>query len=182
MSSLLRIAANRANGSKSRGPVTPAGKQASAANSVHSTGPVTPEGKARVSQNAVKHGLLAKSIVLPDECAAGFEAGFAALRDEFRPRTYFENECVEIMAAANWRRKRAWLFETSRLARAIRVQESGAGGDNDSPAMQAALAFGNLCDTSTVLQTLNRHEVRLSREFIRHFRLLQACRERESGI
>jgi len=201
MSSLVRINANRANGSKSRGPVTPEGKLASVRNSAHSTGPVTPEGKARVSQNAVKHGLLAKTIVLPDECCEGFEAALAALRDELRPGTYLENEYVEIMAAANWRRKRAWYLETARLTNAIQARKNAQAegsvvpaaadpvadplaptpGDPDanseSPAMQTALAFGDLCDGSSVLQTLHRHEIRLSREFVRHLRLLRAGRE-----
>jgi len=32
-----------------------------------STGPVTPEGKNKVKWNALKHGLLAKSVVIPTE-------------------------------------------------------------------------------------------------------------------
>jgi len=50
MSSTLRIAASRANGARSRGPVTEAGKLASAANGIHAHGAVTPEGQARSAQ------------------------------------------------------------------------------------------------------------------------------------
>ena len=58
MSSTAQIAANRAN-------------------ALRSTGPVTPEGKARVSQNALKHGLTAKHLVIRDD----EHEEFAALRD-----------------------------------------------------------------------------------------------------
>lgn len=177
MSSLVRISANRANARKSRGPITPEGKRASARSSLRSTGPVTPEGKARVSRNALKHGLLAKSVVLPDECSEGFETAFMALCDELQPRTYLENECVEIMAVANWRRKRAWHMEMDRLTHAIRSQQSTADPENpEPPSIQTALAFGNLSERSNVLRTLHRYEVRLSREFIRHLKLYQAIR------
>ena len=43
MSSILRLESSRANGAKSRGPVTAAGKQTSAANAIHATGSVTLE-------------------------------------------------------------------------------------------------------------------------------------------
>src|ERR1019366_2200917 len=87
MSSILRIESSRANGAKSRGPVTAIGKAASAANAIHAHGAVTPEGKARASQNATRHGMLAQSIVLPSESDAGFTALLAELLDEFQPET-----------------------------------------------------------------------------------------------
>jgi hypothetical protein len=37
---------------------------ANAANALHSTGPRTPEGKTRSSQNASKHGLTARQVVI----------------------------------------------------------------------------------------------------------------------
>ena len=181
MSSIRRINANRINGSKSRGPVTAEGKRISAANAIHSTGPVTAEGKARVSQNALKHGLLARSVALPSECREGFDEAFAALREEFQPRTYLETRLVEIMAVADWRRTRAWQMEMAQHTHAIRARQSAADPVADAenaefPAMYTALAFGDLCDQSTVLRVLHRYETRLSREFIRHFYLYESRR------
>ena len=40
---------------------------ANRANALHSTGPKTPEGKAAVRQNALRHGLLAGDVVLPEQ-------------------------------------------------------------------------------------------------------------------
>jgi len=181
MSSTLRIAANRANAAKSRGPVTPEGKKASAANSARSTGPITPEGKARASQNALTHGLLARSVVLPTECSDGFDAAFAALRDELQPRSYIEHRLVEIMAISDWRRTRAWHMEMAQHTHAIRARQSAADPVADQEnfeiaSMHTALAFGDLCDRSAVLRNLHRYEVRLSREFLRHLRLYESRR------
>ncbi len=181
MSSILRNSASRANGAKSRGPVTAEGKRISARNTAHSTGPVTPEGKARSSQNALRHGLLAKAVVLPDECPETFEASLAALREELQPQTFTENEFVEIIAIANWRRRRLWHIEGAHYTRAIlsRQQADDAGADpgvSANPSMRTALAFGSLCEGSNILRNLHRYEVRFSREFTRHLLLYEARR------
>jgi hypothetical protein len=54
MASAAQVLANRSNAQKS-------------------TGPRTPEGKAVVSQNAVKHGLLAREVVIKGEDSGEFE-------------------------------------------------------------------------------------------------------------
>ena len=42
-------------------------------NSTHSTGPKSAAGKQRVAQNALKHGLSAKTVVLPHEDAEEYQ-------------------------------------------------------------------------------------------------------------
>ncbi len=111
MSSKFRIAASRANGAKSRGPVTDEGKRIAALNTIHSTGPVTPEGKFRVSQNATRHGLLADSLVLEGESEARFCSLLAAFEAELQPESQIEHDQAEIMAVAQWRRMRLWSIE-----------------------------------------------------------------------
>ena len=181
MSSLLRIAANRANGAKSRGPVTPEGKQIAAANVVHSTGPRTPEGKARASQNAIRHGILARSVVLRNGCPDSFEKAHTALRNELQPRSYIDHELIEIMAAAHWRRKRSWCIEKDQIDHAIQERETAAGPgpaqeNSELVSMQTALAFGALCNNSTTLKNLRRYEVSHSREFLRHLFIYESRR------
>jgi hypothetical protein len=146
MSSRLRIDASRANGAKSRGPVTVAGRLASLANSAKSTGAVTPEGQARSSQNAFpqngesvrpyprnaeapgstsgRHGILADSIVLDSESAERFSDVLTTLQEELQPATSIESRYVETMALAEWRRLRLICLEKEQLAIETRRQEA----------------------------------------------------------
>ena len=183
MSSIVRIDANRKNGAKSRGPVTPEGKQISAANAAHSTGPVTPEGKARVSRNAVKHGILAQSVVLPGECPRGFEKSLAAFRDELRPRTYIDHELVDAMVSAHWRRKRAWCIEKEQITHAIEARQNDPENSEnaDSPSRQTALAFSALSTGPGNLKSIRRYEVTYSREFLRHLSLYESRSRNDVG-
>src|SRR5689334_20140282 len=96
MSSLRRIEASRANGAKSRGPVTA-------------------EGKLRSSQNALKHGLLSNDVVLATESRETFDRLLEALIARFQPADQAEMICVEHMAAAEWRIRRIWAAETADL-------------------------------------------------------------------
>ena len=52
---------------------TTAQRKANRQNAKKSTGPRTPEGKARSSQNALKHGLLARDAVMADEDPAEYD-------------------------------------------------------------------------------------------------------------
>ena len=124
MSSIFRIAVSRANGAKSRGPITLAGKLASSANSARSTGPVTPDGKALSSQNAIRHGILAESIVLDSESAERFSEVLSTLQEELQPATSIESRYVETMALAEW--GRLWLIclEKEQIVIETRRQEA----------------------------------------------------------
>ena len=93
MSSLGRINASRANGRLSKGPVTAVGKL-------------------RSSQNAVRHGLLARCLVLGDESPEAFQSLLAAYIDRLQPADALELDMVEEMVAAIWRLRRSWAIET----------------------------------------------------------------------
>jgi hypothetical protein len=81
-------------------------------NARHSTGPKTPEGKGRSSANAVRHGLLARQIVLPIEDRAQYLELLAALEAEHQPEGPLETYLVHQMAATQWRLQRLTRIET----------------------------------------------------------------------
>ena len=187
---MLRIESSRANGAKSRGAVTKAGKIASAANSIHSTGPITSDGRARSSQNAIRHGMLAASVVLPSEASPAFTELLSGLQDEFQPETASERRLVEIMAVADWRRSRLWCLEMAEYVHAVHKQERlndpfADQENSEIPSMHTALAFTSLSDDSRALELLNRYEVRYSREYHRtlmYFKALRNERGKKSQI
>ena len=90
--------------------------QANRNNAQNSTGPRTEEGKSRVSQNALKHGLLARDAVLPGEDPADFEAQLAALEADIQPQGALECELVRQLADAQWRLRRLTRIESGYLA------------------------------------------------------------------
>jgi hypothetical protein len=124
MFSILRIEASRANGAKSRGPVTVAGRLASLANSAKSTGAVTPEGHARSSQNAIRHGILVESAVLGSESAGAFSEVLSTLQEELQPSSSIESKYVETMALAEWRRLRLICLEKEQMTIEASRQEA----------------------------------------------------------
>ncbi len=84
-------------------------------NAAHSTGPRTEEGKQIVSQNALKHGLLAREVVVSvgdgAENRQEFDAMLLDLKDYFAPQGVLEEILVEKIAVAYWRLRRAHRFE-----------------------------------------------------------------------
>ena len=54
-------------------PTTPARAAASRANGLKSRGPVTPDGKYNSSRNAIRHGILARFLVMNGELPDLFE-------------------------------------------------------------------------------------------------------------
>jgi len=107
-SSIKRILSSRANGARSKGPVTESGKQISA-------------------QNARKHGLLAKIVVLKNESKPGFAETMAEHLERFQPADAVEYGIVEEMVAAHWQLRRSWSIETKTLDECFRPEECPDG-------------------------------------------------------
>jgi hypothetical protein len=181
MSSILRINASRANGAKSKGPITPEGKLVAAANSVKSTGPTTPEGKSICSRNATRHGLLADSLVLEGEAEERFLAMLSSLQSELKPADGLESNQIEIMAVAHWRRMRIWSLEKAHYIEETRKRLAAEGDDGSPPIIQLARSFRALADGSSVLELLSRYEIRFSREYLRALACLNQNRDRKNA-
>src|SRR5689334_20233921 len=99
MRSEKQLKASRANGAKSRGPVTAPGKRNS-------------------SLNSLRHGAFSHEIRLATESEAEFEAFAQSLRDEFQPQGFFESMLVDTIISAKWRAVRF-----SILAKALKDYE-----------------------------------------------------------
>ncbi len=90
-------------------------KAASRANGAKSRGPVTPEGKLRSSRSNVEQGMLARTVVLDGESRNRFHALMTSLREELKPETAIENLLVHKMAVAHWRLLRVWGMEKAAI-------------------------------------------------------------------
>jgi hypothetical protein len=86
------------------------------ANSQYSTGPRTAEGKTASSQNAFKHGLYSKQLILPGEDPAELDALRADLRREHQPATTTEDILVNELAEHYWRLRRMRKFEARAMS------------------------------------------------------------------
>jgi hypothetical protein len=83
----------------------------------------TPEGKAIVKYNALKHGLLAKEVVItigegaenPEE----FDALLEALQTQLVPAGTLEEMLVEKIAVAYWRLRRAYKYEVGLIRKEL---------------------------------------------------------------
>ena len=81
-------------------------------NAQNSTGPKTEEGRASVSQNALKHGIFSKEILLEDESQSEFEALKMEFNHYFRPKGILEKLLCERALAAAWRLSRITKMES----------------------------------------------------------------------
>ena len=75
-------------------------------NSRKSTGPQTAQGKATVSQNAVKHGIFAESVIKGED-PADYEAFHDQFLAELAPVGMVESILAERVISLSWRLRRA---------------------------------------------------------------------------
>lgn|GEM_PF-1197804 len=141
-----RAAAARANGAKSRGPVS------------------TP-GRANSSRNNLRHGLRAR-ILFPEPASdSELAALLAPYLYELQPQSELEYALVKTLALSHWRRTRLWNLETEILNHAMKEAESRI--DPESRDTPLAFAFRALTDGSCALELLNRFDSRCAREYSR---------------
>ncbi len=107
--------------------------EANQRNARKSTGPRTPKGKAAVRLNAMKHGLLAQQVVLPDEDGAAFSDLRDRLSEDLEPVGELETLLADRIIAIAWRLQRVCRVEVGiliqgyygELAHRARMEASG---------------------------------------------------------
>lgn len=93
--------------------------EANKQNALVSTGPVTEEGKAVVSQNAVKHGIFARDLIISSGDGREDEEEYRQLLHNLignlNPEGQMEHLLVEKIAVDFWRLRRVLRFETGSI-------------------------------------------------------------------
>lgn len=134
---------------------TAAQATANVANARHSTGPRTSDGKRRSCRNALKHGLTAKTVLLPDEDPAEYQAFAAGIKHDLGPVNPAESALAQELVDLQWRLLRVSNLEARILS-------------DDSPDFKA-------------LNHISLHASRMKRQFsatYKEFLQLQAARIR----
>ncbi len=142
MATSAQITANQLNAQSSTGPVTQAGKEAS-------------------KNNALRHGLTSKQLLLPGEDPAQFEGLHNRLIDSYGPKGEAESAYVAQLAEHEWRLTRARRVETATLTIYLNRYLAESEGDYDTA---LALAFDR---HRKEIDCLRRYEHAITRAFDR---------------
>ncbi len=97
--------------------------EASRTSAARSLGPKTAEGKDRSRFNALKHGMRARTIVLPGEDPAAFQARLDAWKARLQPRDDYERFLAERAAQVTWQLDRVDRAQAARLASRARAAD-----------------------------------------------------------
>lgn len=143
-------------------------------NALQSTGPTTPEGRAVSRMNALRHGLTAESILLPDERAEDFVAFAEDLRTDLDPVGAMEEVLAERIVAAAWRLRRVLRVEAGVYSWELKDDPFGAPRGTD-----VGLAFIRDGNGANAFGKLARYESTLERGLtsaLHELQRLQAAR------
>jgi hypothetical protein len=157
MSTQQRIVSSRANGAKSHGPVTP-------------------EGRARSRVARLTHGLTSADLLINGESQEEFDTFREEYLADYQPQTRPQFDLVDQLVAARWRLNRVIALQNALMDIQMSRQQPEIDEEFEScgGGIRAAIAYQHLCDDSSGLESLHRHEARLSAEFRRTFKLLAA--------
>lgn len=158
-------------------------RDAARTNGAHSQGPITPEGKERSSQNATRHGLNSKAVVLANESQEAYDELLATIQQEWQPQGPTENDLVRDMADARWRLRRIKAIETAALDSEMFINKDDfeASFSPTTPIMRQADAFIALCKLApTVISNLARYESRYERSYHRASKALTMLQQQRA--
>lgn len=146
------------------------------ANGAKSKGPVSPLGKAVSSRNALRHGLTSKQIVLSDESARSYLALHRQYVEHFSPRNIVERDLVSALAIAQWRLRRLVSVETHYLGYELDRNREDIQRFVKRPDSHKSIAWTFSRAGRGSLPLIARYESTLQRTYDRTLKQLQALR------
>ena len=159
-------------------PVSEARSEAARINGAKSKGPVTPEGKERSSKNATFHGVLSRTGLIPEEDRPEFSTGFQCYLYRHDPRDRHEYDLIEEAYSTTWRRRKAEVLHD--ISVAIQVTEDMSDVDVCYPGLdhlgRESLAYRHSLAQSNLLPNLERYIRQLGSQAARalkEFRMLR---------
>ena len=146
MASLQQLAANRANAQLS-------------------TGPTSSEGKAKVSHNALKTGLTGRTVLLPSEDVAAYQAHIERIFKQFSPLEDEEKRLTQSLADTLWRLDRIPSLEAGIYAIGRRELAAQFADEEDEAVRKAMIEAQIFLSYRRDLNNLSVQEARLRRQY-----------------
>ncbi len=149
-------------------------------NAKKSTGPNTTNGTARSKLNAVKHGLSAQTVLLPNEDALAYKALCQKYSAHYRPADFAEQTLVQQIADTVWRLGRCFALSENVFS----TGHMGADGNllMPDPALHAAVTAPRVLKNNVPsLEAVSRATSRLERGLEKVMVRLEVIQERRQA-
>src|ERR1700676_2285969 len=130
-----------------------------------SAGPRTPKGK---QFNAIKHGILARGLVLPNESRAEFESLRNGLWEDLKPQGTMEEEVLTDLVMNRWNKRRLLRAKNAEIAESVEFLEFDRSMAQQAKAWdseQWGCSFGGALKPSS-----NHFVLRKGIEILKHLR------------
>ena len=158
MASAKQVAANRRNASLPRGPLSA-------------------EASAAIRENAVKHGLTAKHVVMQHEDEADYQELRASIVMEYQPRTPQEHRFADQIAQNYWRLLRCRRVETATFENRLGALKNRLKIDPKAPIDNDEGISICMSNEGRDFDTLRRYETTIERAWYRAIRELRAAQK-----
>jgi len=138
----------------------------------HGGGPRTPAGRARSSLNGLKHGLCARTVLLPNDDPAVYLRFCKQILDYWKPANAMEQSIAQLIANDCWRLERSNTHEQGFMA----LGHGGQPGEvvcQDAVIHAAITEAGTFRDNPQAFATLSIYEQRITRSIHKNMKVLQ---------
>jgi hypothetical protein len=137
---------------------------ANRANALHSTGPTSSTGKAKSSLNAVKTGLTGRTVLLPGDDAAAYQAHVQRFQDRHKASGDEERNLVQSLADTEWRLLRIPALEMGIYALGRLEFAEKFSNEQDESVRNALIEAQTFLSYQRQLNNLSIQENRLRRQ------------------